>query len=65
MGTALTGTGAIALGGQLTVVSWITNRLARAAMRGVVIFGSLVLAIGGGTLLLPHFDMARQRTRSS
>lgn len=51
VGTALAGTGGLALGGQLAVAPWVTTRLSQSVMRGLVVLGSLILTIGGGTLV--------------
>ncbi|WP_435100240.1 hypothetical protein [Halorubrum sp. N11] len=51
VGTALVSTGVLALGGQLAVAPWVTTRLSTTATRGLVVLGSLILTIGGGTLV--------------
>lgn len=50
VGAALTGVGTVALGGQLTVAPWVTNRLPAAATRTLAGVESVLLAIGGATL---------------
>lgn len=51
VGTALAGTGGLTLGGELTVAPWVTTQLSPAVTRGLVVLGSLILTIGGGTLV--------------
>jgi hypothetical protein len=50
VGTALASTGGSVLGGQLTLVPWVTRWLSPTALRVLVGVGSLVLLVGGGTL---------------
>lgn len=51
VGTALAGTGSLALGGQFTIATWVTTWLSTRATRGLLVSGSLVLTLGGGTLV--------------